>query len=235
MTSSGESDEGLVEALALPVGLPMAPIAAVPGNAVNELVMADILRCLVSVASSSSEREAKGVVGGLVRSILPIGENGGTKLVAHVSDIDPLLRGDLELFRIGRRPPDCSYIPVVGSELIGSGKRKGCLQIRFLGFPIDHIGEFDALACVPGGKPNDLDEMGDCGFTGIAGHGCFFVAVALKNLLKKISARLRQARSGRRDVPRRDKSSWWLAQGFWPMMNRRLCSSFCRNEESCCC
>jgi hypothetical protein len=54
MTSSGESDEGLVEALR--VGLPMAPIAAVPGNAVNELVMADILRCLVSVASSSSGR-----------------------------------------------------------------------------------------------------------------------------------------------------------------------------------
>jgi len=56
MTSSGESDEGLVEALALPVGLPMAPIAAVPGNAVNELVMADILRCLASIASSSSRR-----------------------------------------------------------------------------------------------------------------------------------------------------------------------------------
>ena len=57
------------------------------------------------------------MVVGLVGSILAVGEDGGTKLVAHIRQINPLMRRDLEFLGIGGRALDSSYIPVVGSEL----------------------------------------------------------------------------------------------------------------------
>src|ERR1700722_11571697 len=51
LTRGPEPVQALVVALSLPAGLPVAPIAAVPRNAITEFVMADILRGLIWVAS----------------------------------------------------------------------------------------------------------------------------------------------------------------------------------------
>src|ERR1700758_435202 len=104
----------------------MAPIGAVSGNSVNEFMVADILRGLIGVApgdaGSADQREADGVVGRLVRSVFAVAENGGAVLAAHVSEIDPLVRGHFEFFRLGGGALEGADVPVISGDVIGGGK-----------------------------------------------------------------------------------------------------------------
>src|SRR5271157_1407410 len=71
-----EGNERLVETVGLPIGLALAPISRVSGQAVYELVMTQILRALVVIASAGAgcadQGEAKRVVIGLVGAVLAI-------------------------------------------------------------------------------------------------------------------------------------------------------------------
>ena len=88
MFGSFKSDERIVQALRLPVGLALAPVGGVPGDSVDELVMSNILRALVGVSAARAGRanqgEPNGVVVRLVRSVLAVGQDGGAELAAHV-------------------------------------------------------------------------------------------------------------------------------------------------------
>ena len=59
-------DEWIIEALRLPVGLALSPVAVMPSDSKYEFVMADILRALIRVAAASArsanQREANSVI-----------------------------------------------------------------------------------------------------------------------------------------------------------------------------
>src|SRR3979411_76493 len=104
MPRSLKGDERIIQALALPVGFGMAPVRGVTGDAVNELMVSDILRTLVLVsaarARSSDQRQPDGVVGRLVPSLLTIGQNSRAEFTTHVCQIDPLVRRHFEFLRL---------------------------------------------------------------------------------------------------------------------------------------
>ncbi len=90
-----EGDQRSVESLRLPIGLAITPIVGVTGKAVGELVVADVLRGFIGVASGDAGRaqkgEAQGVIVGLIGAVFGIGEYGRTELAAHVGEVDPLM------------------------------------------------------------------------------------------------------------------------------------------------
>ena len=65
-----EGNQRIVQALRLPVGLAGAPVAVVPRESEEDVVVADVLRSLIVIsaarARSADQREADGVVVRLV-------------------------------------------------------------------------------------------------------------------------------------------------------------------------
>src|ERR1700731_1045924 len=120
MSRSLKGDERIIQALALPVSFGMAPVPGVTGDAVNELVMSDILRTLVRIttarARSSDQRQPDGVVVRLVRSVLAIGQNGRAEFAPRVCQVDPLVRRPFDLLRLSGAPLDRANPPVVGGR-----------------------------------------------------------------------------------------------------------------------
>src|SRR5258708_27835188 len=102
----------------------MAPVPGVTGDAVNELMVSDILRTLVRItaarARSSDQRQPDGVVVRLVRSILTIGQNGRAEFATRVCQVDPLVRRHFEFLRLSCEPLDLANVPVVGGHLVKS-------------------------------------------------------------------------------------------------------------------
>ena len=139
--------ERSIQSLRLPVGLRCTPAGCVARNAVREFVVPNILRSLVRIASGrawgADQRQANGVVVGLVRSVLAIGQDGRSELPAHVGQVDPLVRRHFEFLRLRRGPLDRANVPVIGGHKVRSRKRKGRLEIRFPGVPVNHIAELD--------------------------------------------------------------------------------------------
>src|ERR1700723_2971253 len=120
MFGGNEGDEGLVEALGLPVGLRLAPIGGVAGDSEDEFVMAEILSGLVGITAASAgganEGETDGVIVGFVRSVFAIGKDGGAEVSGHVGEIDPLVRWDFKLFGLGGGALDGADVPVIGGH-----------------------------------------------------------------------------------------------------------------------
>ena len=56
MLRSFESDQRRIQALSLPVGLPVAPTASVSGYAVDKLMVPNVLGALVMISASCSRR-----------------------------------------------------------------------------------------------------------------------------------------------------------------------------------
>src|ERR1700722_11461590 len=128
MFGGNEGDEGLVEALGLPVGLRLAPIGGVAGDSEDEFVMAKILRGLVGITAASAgganEGETDGVIVGFVGSVFAIGEDGGTEVAGHVGEIDPLVRWDFEFFGLSGGTLECADVPVISGHFVGGGQRE---------------------------------------------------------------------------------------------------------------
>src|SRR5216684_8515664 len=53
---SFEGDQRIIQALRLPVGLALPPAGGVPSDSIDEFVMSDILRSLISVAAPRARR-----------------------------------------------------------------------------------------------------------------------------------------------------------------------------------
>src|SRR3954454_9915084 len=107
--------------MCLPIGLRIPPSGGMAGNAIGEFVMAEILRPLVGIsaanAGGANQSQADGVIVRLVRSVLAVGQDGGPELSAHISEIDPLVRGNFELLRFRRGALDGADVPIVGRHL----------------------------------------------------------------------------------------------------------------------
>src|SRR5215472_8333823 len=146
MTRSFESNQGLVQSLTLPVGLPISPSARMPSDAIHEFVMADVLRCLIAVsarnAGGTDQGQADGIVGRLVGAVFAIRKDGGSEFVTHVREIDPLVRRDFELFGPRGGSLDGADVPVVSRQFIGGGEGEGGFQIGFSRLPVDDVSEF---------------------------------------------------------------------------------------------
>src|SRR5713226_3869155 len=54
MLRTFEGDEGIVQAIGLPIGLFLTPIAPMPGESKHNVMMAQILSSLVCIAAASS-------------------------------------------------------------------------------------------------------------------------------------------------------------------------------------
>src|SRR5580658_5599976 len=112
-----KSDQWIVHALRLPVSLRLTPITCVANNPINKFVMSDVLRALVGIAAArprcADKGEPDGVIVRLVRPILAVSQNCCAKLAGRVRQVDPLVRGNLELFRLGGWPLDGANIPVI--------------------------------------------------------------------------------------------------------------------------
>src|SRR5205814_2343143 len=78
---------------------------------------------------------------------------------ALVGEIDPLMRGDLELSLFFIWALDGPNVPVVSRQIVRRAERKGRFQICFLRLPIDHIAELDAIAGVPRRETYRLNEL----------------------------------------------------------------------------
>src|SRR5580704_8319932 len=164
MFSCFEGDQGLIEALGLPVGRLRS---GVTGDAVDEFVMSPIVAGLISVLLADAGRinqcEAEGLVVGLVGTVLAIGENGGAELAGFVGQVDPLMGGDFEFSLIVVGAANSPDVPVVGGFGVRGGQREGGFQGGFADFPVDGVGDFDAIAGVAGGEADGLDEFGAFG------------------------------------------------------------------------
>src|SRR5579864_5290572 len=129
-----KSDERSVEPLPLPVCLRVAPTSGVSSEPVDELVVSNVLRTLVCVASRSpwspNQSQSKGVVLRLVGSILAVGQDCRSEFPAPVGQVDPLVRWHFELLRLCGRTLDRTDVPVVGSNLIGRRQRESRLESR---------------------------------------------------------------------------------------------------------
>src|ERR1035441_1579436 len=120
MFRSRKGDERRVQPLPLPVGSSLTPATGVPGDAVNEFVMPDILSGLIRVPAADTggpdQSQPDCVVVGLVGSVLAIGEDSCAERSAHIREVDPLVRGYFELLRLRGLSFDRADVPVVGSH-----------------------------------------------------------------------------------------------------------------------
>src|ERR1035441_7665728 len=164
-----EGDERIVQALRLPVGPGVAPAGGVPRDAVDELMVSEVLGALVRIAApragSPNQRQPDGMIVRLVRSILAICQDGGAELAAHVRQVDPLVRRHFELLGLRAGPLDRADVPVVRGHGAGSRQRESRLQIRLSGVPVDYVGGLHTLARIARRKANGLHKHGARGFT----------------------------------------------------------------------
>src|SRR5438045_7131712 len=104
-------------------------------------MVADVLRRLVGITSVHTRRadqsQANGIFVWLVGTVLAIGQNGRAKFTTHISEIDPLVRRNLEFAGFSAGPLNGAYVPVVGGQAVGSAERKSCFEVRLFGVPVD--------------------------------------------------------------------------------------------------
>src|SRR3989442_15792550 len=140
-----EGNEGLIKAVRLPVGLFPAPVAGVAGQAVNEFMVAPILRDLVAVvlsvtfteAGSVEKGQAQGAVVRLIRAVLAVRKHSHAVSATSVGEIEPLVRGNFVLLGVVVASLNRADIPVVGSLRIRSGRGEGSLEGGLAGLPVD--------------------------------------------------------------------------------------------------
>ena len=104
--------------------------------------------------------ERDGVVGRLVRAVLGVGQDRGSKASARVGQIDPPVRHHLKLAIEGVRTLDRADLLVVGCVWIGRRKRKGNFEVHGGASPVDLVAKFDTIARVSGGEADGLDKLG---------------------------------------------------------------------------
>src|SRR5579875_365386 len=128
--------------------------------------MAEVLRGLVAISfagradsGSVKQGEAQRVVAGLVGAGFRSGKNCDAKGAGLIGEIEPTMRSHLERFWIVRGPLDGSRAPVVSGVKIRGSERKNGFQRGFARFPVDGVGELDAIAGVAGGEADGLDEF----------------------------------------------------------------------------
>ena len=128
------------------VASPGIRVGGMSGDAVDELMVSNILRTLVATTGSQIRVSRMVWSFGLSDPFLQ-----SVRMVAptHRSCwlVDPLVRRHLELNR--GRPVDVPNIPVVRSPLIRSCERERYLQVRLFGVPVDCVSEFDAFPASP--------------------------------------------------------------------------------------
>src|ERR1700757_3364665 len=107
MGFGSEGDQRLVLAIRLPIRVPFSPITFMRRESKTNLVMAEVLRCLVVVLTLSGvqpgridERQAEGAIVGLIGTVLGIGEYGHAGLAALIGEIEPVVRSHFEFLRI---------------------------------------------------------------------------------------------------------------------------------------
>src|SRR6202000_2390446 len=117
-------DQGIIEAVPLPISLCLTPVACVPCQTKDEFVMSPILICLIGVSRRTAirgrsdtrrphEGESNRVVFGLVGTILAVCQNGRAEAAALIRQIDPAMRRNLELTLLRIGPLDCTNVPIV--------------------------------------------------------------------------------------------------------------------------
>ena len=165
-----EGDERVAETVGLPVGLRLTPSIRMPGQAKDKFVMSPVLVGLVAIplrppifwrrhARRAEKRQPDRMVVRFVRAILAVGEEGGPKATALVSQIDPPMGRDfkLSLLRIG--PLNSAEIPVVGSIFVSGTEGEGDFEIGSQGCPVDRIAELHPVAWVAGRKTDCPHEF----------------------------------------------------------------------------
>src|ERR1700677_398704 len=162
MLAGLESDQRIIQPLALPIGFAVPPAVSVSSQSVNELVMPQVLRRLVGVSTARARRpdqsQAEGVVVGLVRSVFAVGQYRGAPRAACVGQIDPLMRKYFEFLGLRIRALDGSQAQVIGRHPVRGRQREYGFQIRFARIPIDGIRDFKALSRVASRKQDGLPE-----------------------------------------------------------------------------
>ena len=145
-----EGHERLIQAIALPIGERVMPIAAMSGEPEDDFVMAPILVSLVGITAVHAGRAQQGqtqsVVVRLVGTVLAIGKNGRAEAAAAVGEVDPLVRSDFELPLGGVGAAHRAESPIVSGVLITRGERERGLQIRIEGLPVNRLAELHAIA-----------------------------------------------------------------------------------------
>ena len=133
------------------------------GETEHDFVATNVLGGLVCIGAacsrSTQQRQPYCLIVRFVRSILTIGQQRNSIRATLVREIDPLMRGDLELSLFFVRPLDGSDVPVVSRQIVRRAERKCRLQICFLRLPIDHVAEFDAIAGVTRRETYRLNEL----------------------------------------------------------------------------
>ena len=90
-----ERDKGLVEALCLPVSLSLTPVTIMSGEAIDELMMAQVLRTLIRITTASArcahQRQSQRMLVWFIRGVLAVRKDRRTIRTALVGEIDPLM------------------------------------------------------------------------------------------------------------------------------------------------
>src|SRR5882672_8334660 len=111
-----EGKKRIIQPLTLPVSPRLPPTGGVTSDAINELVVPDILRALVRILAmggwSPDQGQADTVIVRLVGPNFAIGEDGGAKLAAHVGQVDPLMRRHFVISPFCSRPLGSADVPV---------------------------------------------------------------------------------------------------------------------------
>src|SRR5713226_5891818 len=112
-----ESDKRLIEAISLPVGLRLPPVAGVASEAERNLMTTEVLCALIRIATTRSrrahQRQPERLVVRFVRGVLAIGEHRHAKRAVLVGEIDPLVRSNFELPLFFIRSLNRADVPVV--------------------------------------------------------------------------------------------------------------------------
>src|SRR5437667_156498 len=121
MLGALKGNQGLVEAISLPVCLTLSPIASMTRKSKDEFMVAQVLRELIAIGTAVSfahsgridKGETQSVVVGLVGGVLAIGEHGHAVCSAFVGEIEPLVRRDFKFFLVVVATLNCADVPVV--------------------------------------------------------------------------------------------------------------------------
>src|SRR2546422_3155101 len=158
-----KSNQRLIESIRLPVGLRLTPITGVARKSEQNFMTANVLSALIRVATAragrANQRQADRLIVRFIRSILAVGQQSHTIRATLVGEIDPLMRGDLELSLFFIRALDGPDVPVVSRKIVRRAERKRRFQICFLRLPINHVTEFDAIAGVACRETYSLNEL----------------------------------------------------------------------------
>src|SRR5438270_3530197 len=144
-----KSNQRLIESIRLPVGLRLTPITGVAREPEQNFMTTNVLSALVCITAARSwgadERQSDRLIIRFVRSIFAISQNRHAIRAALVGEIDPLMRGDLELSLLFIWTLDGPNVPVVSRQIGRGAERKCRFQICFLCLPLDHVTECDAI------------------------------------------------------------------------------------------